>query len=1283
MRSSVIRVMLIACVALATIHCGGDTPPPEPADTASSPADDVQTEPAPPEDTSTPSDSVTPLDDATTSPEDTEPPPSDVVEATEDTPGPTDTSETEDIAPTDVEIVPPDVPTTDVEDESDADAAPEVPECVEASDCIEALASASPCDVVLCEGGNCAVSAAADGTSCDDADACSVDDQCTAGTCAGVPLDCATLNSACTTGSCDADTGSCVALAMDDGTACDDANSCSENDSCQAGVCAGTPMDCSSAVTACTDAVCDLETGSCVPVWKAEGTACDDGDLCTDGDACTGGACVASPVVCEPQDDGPCQVRTCDGETGACVPVAEEDGAECDDGAACTYGDTCSGGSCSGTLIDCGFLDEGCRVGACQEPLGNCLQLDADPGTVCDDGDSCTGDDQCNAGECEGSPLDCSALDAPCFVGQCSPITGECNAVPQLSLTACDDGDPCTTQDICLQGTCQGTTLDCALPDAPCQDGACDPETGSCVTSFAPEGESCDDGLLCTEGDHCEAGDCVGDGPDCSDLDDGCMMGVCDDDTGGCKQVPVMDGNACDDGLFCTVEDTCSAGVCGGAPRVCEDAGPCDLGVCDDTTDSCGTAISMDGVPCEDGDPCTEDDACLAGYCIAVPRDCTHLDQACAVGTCDSEVGECIAETVGDGTLCSDDDPCTIADTCSNGTCSGSALDCSSLEGPCNTAACDSGTGACVKTAKNEFMACDDTSKCTYNDRCTAGVCQGTPYDCSSLETPCRSATCDPDTGACATTNLPDESLCDDDDACTTAGTCNSGYCQTATISCDGFGDICNIGKCDSDTGQCYSDPKPDGAGCGTNNPCIFGTTCQGGVCSGTEKDCSDFGGPCSDGYCNPANGFCTSQLFEDGTSCDDGQSCTGPDACLSGNCTGTFDLATPGCDHPCATPIIVDQDISQPGVQLPFLYSDTTAGGTDDVDTQGCASDIVYGQGSPDLIFQFDVPADGTYQFRLADTSFYGDDSLNGVLSIHYGACPSMPGAFCDALVTVEGDTGSDALSRVLSEGSVVYLVVDGATAEDAGIFSLRVEGVPTSETACDDNFDDENDGLTDCDDPDCDDDFQCLPPIPDGALAFTEVMMHPASPLSSPQAEWLEVRNVTDSNIALANLWLTMRSWSVDDTEPPSPTSLHMLTQGTAYTQQYTLLSRAPAGADNGTVETSALYTLEALSHTDNIRLQIIRPGWNGIGDPPANYIIDDVTFPPNPESVAGRSWQLSIQATSSEPGALNDVPSNWCQTPAYTELSYTAGNYGTPVGGGEGGTSGTLNGNNISCD
>jgi hypothetical protein len=48
------------------------------------------------------------------------------------------------------------------------------------------------------------------------------------------------------------------------------------------------------------------------------------------------------------------------------------------------------------------------------------------------------------------------------------------------------------------------------------------------------------------------------------------------------------EGKKCDDGLFCTVDDTCRSGVCVGVDRPCGSAvGFCSIGVCNESSDSC------------------------------------------------------------------------------------------------------------------------------------------------------------------------------------------------------------------------------------------------------------------------------------------------------------------------------------------------------------------------------------------------------------------------------------------------------------------------------------------------------------------------------------------------------------------------------------------------------------------------------------------------------------------------------------------------------------------------
>ena len=61
---------------------------------------------------------------------------------------------------------------------------------------------------------------------------------------------------------------------------------------------------------------------------------------------------------------------------------------------------------------------------------GSCEALPINEGGTCDDSRLCTEGDVCSAGACQGSPIDCSALDSTCTSGQCNTGTGSCEAVP-------------------------------------------------------------------------------------------------------------------------------------------------------------------------------------------------------------------------------------------------------------------------------------------------------------------------------------------------------------------------------------------------------------------------------------------------------------------------------------------------------------------------------------------------------------------------------------------------------------------------------------------------------------------------------------------------------------------------------------------------------------------------------------------------------------------------------------------------------------------------------------
>ncbi|MEC9071204.1 MAG: hypothetical protein VX938_02450, partial [Myxococcota bacterium] len=118
----------------------------------------------------------------------------------------------------------------------------------------------------------------------------------------------------------------------------------------------------------------------------------------------------------------------------------------------------------------------------------------------------------------------------------------------------CDDGDLCTTDDVCLEAVCAGVQDTCD-DDFPCTWDLCDYEEG-CVNELIQG--SCDDGDPCTVNEACEE-DALCDGGEPVDVDDGvdCTLDACVSDV-GITHTP--EDAACSVGQVCDVEVGCSFG---------------------------------------------------------------------------------------------------------------------------------------------------------------------------------------------------------------------------------------------------------------------------------------------------------------------------------------------------------------------------------------------------------------------------------------------------------------------------------------------------------------------------------------------------------------------------------------------------------------------------------------------------------------------------------------------------------------------------------------------------
>jgi MYXO-CTERM domain-containing protein len=200
-------------------------------------------------------------------------------------------------------------------------------------------------DVGVCNPmtGTCTNPAKMDGAACSDDNACTQTDTCMAGVCSGAnPVMCPPPDQCHDAGTCDPKTGMCTNAPKADGTPCDDGNACTQSDTCMAGACTpGAPVACS-AMDQCHDVgLCDPTTGMCSNPNKMDGAACDDGDPCTQTDTCQSGACHGTAVTCTALDE--CHLAgTCDPQGGTCSNPSAPDGTPC-------KGGTCTAGVCKPT----------------------------------------------------------------------------------------------------------------------------------------------------------------------------------------------------------------------------------------------------------------------------------------------------------------------------------------------------------------------------------------------------------------------------------------------------------------------------------------------------------------------------------------------------------------------------------------------------------------------------------------------------------------------------------------------------------------------------------------------------------------------------------------------------------------------------------------------------------------------------------------------------------------------------------------------------------------------
>ncbi len=242
----------------------------------------------------------------------------------------------------------------------------------------------------------------------------------------------------------------------------------------------------------------DLIAGKC----SANGD-CKDGNLCTVDTCKADGTCAFPLKNCD--DNSPCTADSCTLADGKCAYKPANDGAKCSDANACTTKDTCAVGVCKGgPAPDCDDK-EFCTADSCYMRKG-CVHTNLKKS--CDDGNACTTGDVCGLASgvtpakwtcINAGPTDCDDKNV-CTDDSCSKDKGCAHVVDIKTKHKCYTGDP-KTADV---GECHGGLQVCTA------DGKLDKCIGEQLPTPKEKCDGVDDTCDGTTDENCQAVDFVG-----------------------------------------------------------------------------------------------------------------------------------------------------------------------------------------------------------------------------------------------------------------------------------------------------------------------------------------------------------------------------------------------------------------------------------------------------------------------------------------------------------------------------------------------------------------------------------------------------------------------------------------------------------------------------------------------------------------------------------------------------------------------------------------------------
>ena len=176
--------------------------------------------------------------------------------------------------------------------------------------------------------------------------------------------------------------------------------------------------------------------------------------------------------------------------------------------------------------------------------------------------------------------------------------------------------------------------------------------------------------------------------------------------------------------------------------------------------------------------------------------------------------------------------------------------------------------------------------------RCARPVDLCAGVACPTL--PCGTQACDPATGKCVAALFADNTACDDDNACISAGACKAGICQGGVVANCDDGNLCTTDSCSAVNGCGHAANtlpcEADGSLCTQKD------TCSGKICVAGPATACDDGNPCTADSCVAATGKC--QFTAAPCTCVPGTKlgCSGSDSFTNGGVGSTTSIDSYVC---------------------------------------------------------------------------------------------------------------------------------------------------------------------------------------------------------------------------------------------------------------------------------------------------------------------------------------------------------------------------------------------------